>query len=80
MAQTTLNDLIKKHPEYADLPVVIYRDNGDYDWVGWSGRVYESKACSLKEDAKKPDDSACEQGKDCETCKYAVKVLVFAGN
>ena len=79
MAQTTLNDLIKKHPEYADLPVVIYRKDGGYEWLGGTGRSYEGKGCSL-EDGYNPDDSACEQGRDCDTCKYAVKVLVFAGN
>lgn len=80
MSVTTLNDIIKKHPEYADLPVVIYREDGEYDWVGASGSVYDGKTCSIDYDKKKPIDGACEQGRDCETCKYAISVLVFAGN
>jgi len=79
MSSITLNDLIKKHPEYADLPVVIYCKDGSLDWVGGAGRVYDGEGCSI-DNEKKPIDSACEQGRDCGTCKYAVKVLVFAGN
>jgi len=33
----TLNELIKKHPELADLPVVVYSPDGAYDFIGDDG-------------------------------------------
>jgi len=41
MAVTTLRSLIEEHPEWADLPLVVYREDGEYDWVGCSGAVYD---------------------------------------
>lgn len=43
MADTTLRSLIEQHPEWADLPIVVYREDGSYDWVGHSGDVYTDK-------------------------------------
>lgn len=42
----TLNEIIEKHPEYADLEVVIYSIDGSYHYVGddaySSGAMYKS--------------------------------------
>jgi hypothetical protein len=38
---TTLKELLEQHPEWANLPMVVYNGmNGEYDWVGASGSVY----------------------------------------
>ncbi len=39
----TLRELIEQHPEWADLPIVVYREDGHYDYVGCSGTVYEDE-------------------------------------
>jgi hypothetical protein len=38
----TLNQILKAHPEWGDLDVVVYRSDGSYDYVGASGAVYEA--------------------------------------
>ena len=40
MAETTLRSLLEEHPEWADLPIVVYQPDGSCDWVGFSGTVY----------------------------------------
>ena len=42
MAQT-LRELLEEHPEYADLPVAIYRSDGTYHYINRSGSVYIHK-------------------------------------
>jgi len=37
----TLRELIEEHPEWADLPIVIYNVCGEYEYVGGSASVYE---------------------------------------
>jgi hypothetical protein len=39
-APVTLRQLLEQHPEWADLPMVIARGDGDVDWVGAAGMVY----------------------------------------
>jgi hypothetical protein len=39
-APVTLRMLMEKHPEIADLPIVVYCEDGHYDWVGAAGAVY----------------------------------------
>lgn len=39
----TLRKLMEKHPEVADLPMVVYCPDGHYDWVGAAGGVYVSE-------------------------------------
>ncbi len=36
----TLRKLIEQNPEWADLPLVVYNVNGDYEYVGGSASVY----------------------------------------
>lgn len=37
----TLQELIATHPEWADLPVVVHRQDGGYDYIGeGAGSVY----------------------------------------
>ncbi len=35
-----LKELLKQHPEYADLDVVIYEDTGELHYLGDSGMCY----------------------------------------
>ena len=41
----TLKEIIKKHPELADLEVVVYSTDGSYHYVGndGSGTFYKSR-------------------------------------
>lgn len=41
--KTTLSELLKRHPEWADLPIVIYTEDEEYHFVGCSGSVYEDE-------------------------------------
>ena len=41
-SEYTLRRLMEEHPEWADLPIVVYREEGGYDWVGSSGDVYDA--------------------------------------
>jgi len=43
MADVTLRTLMKEHPEWADLPIAVYREDGSYDYVGGSGAVYHTE-------------------------------------
>ncbi len=37
----TLRELIEKHPEFADIDVVVYNGNeGEYSYIDGSGTVY----------------------------------------
>lgn len=76
MEPKTLREIIKDHPDWADLPVVVYNGDG-YEWIGCSGMVYTSKACPY-DGGTKPEDATCYDG--CEKCPYAEPVVVFAGN
>ncbi len=37
----TLREMIEQHPEWADLDIVVYSVDGDYEYVGASASVYE---------------------------------------
>lgn len=39
---STLNELLRKHPEYGDLPVVVAREDGYLDYLSGSAMVYPS--------------------------------------
>lgn len=39
----TLRSLLEEHPEWADLPIVVYNPDGSCDWVGSSGTVYDGE-------------------------------------
>jgi len=45
----TLKTLLKKHPEWKDLPIVVYRKDGLYDYVGENGSAYEGNDYSENE-------------------------------
>jgi hypothetical protein len=32
----TLRELIEAHPEWADLPIVVFRFPGSFDWLGYA--------------------------------------------
>jgi hypothetical protein len=36
----TLKTLLERHPEWADLPIVVYCPDGHYDWVGDSSKFF----------------------------------------
>jgi hypothetical protein len=63
----TLRELYDEHPEWRDLPMVVYRpDDGDIDWVGGTAFVY-------------PCDTELEPADD-QPFPQPITVLVFAGN
>lgn len=39
----TLRDIIQEHPEWLDIPIGIYTESGEYDYVGARGFVYEGE-------------------------------------
>ena len=39
----TLEKLYKENPEWRDLPIAIYRNDGSYDYIGAGGVIYESE-------------------------------------
>lgn len=39
---STLNELLKIHPEYGDLPVAILREDGNLDYICGAALVYPS--------------------------------------
>lgn len=43
MEASTLRELLDQHPEWADLPIAIYRPDGELDFIGGAGRVYKSE-------------------------------------
>jgi hypothetical protein len=61
----TPRQLIEKHPEWADLPMVVYTSDGSYEHVGDSARVYTNETT---------DDPDADMS-DPATPKYTV--LVF---
>lgn len=65
----TLKTLLEKHPNWADLPIVVYTSNG-YDWIGGAASVYTDKTPTNEEDLNK----------DVRKIKDWTKVLVFAPN
>jgi hypothetical protein len=50
MTTTTLKQLLEQHPEWADLPMAILRIDGEIDYIGAAGAVYESET---EEEGKK---------------------------
>lgn len=38
---TTLRQLLDTHPEWADLHIVVYRDDGTLHYLGAQGSAYE---------------------------------------
>lgn len=38
----TLRELMAKHPEWADLPIVVSDSEAEYHYIGASGDVYDS--------------------------------------
>jgi len=61
----TLNDILKEHPEWGDMPVGIYMPDGHYDMIDGAGSVYVDK-----QDEEDVEYEEWETG----------PVLVFAGN
>ena len=39
----TLKELLDANPDWADLPVVVYCEDGSYDYVGQAGSAYRHK-------------------------------------
>ena len=39
----TLKELLDANPDWADLPIVVYREDGTYDYVGGAGSAYRHK-------------------------------------
>jgi hypothetical protein len=65
----SLRDILRLHPEWIDLKVVIYRPDGEYDYVGdyrCAGSVYVA------------DEMRDVPGKDCEPTGR--KLVVFSPN
>ena len=50
----TLATLLRDHPEWADLPLVIYSDDGEYHFVGASGSVYVDNDEDNEDDENTP--------------------------
>ena len=66
---TTLNEILKEHPEWGNLPVVVYDEHSEYyHYIGESGNVYEAN------DYENPDLDI----NDVNNKSYPV--LVFSGN
>lgn len=38
-----LRELYEQHPEWHDLPLVVYREDGLYDYIDGAGMVYPGK-------------------------------------
>jgi len=73
---TTLNDILKEHPEYGDLPVGIYAD-GEYDFIDFNGNtrggVYRTYVCDdAKNSGQDPNDENFVGNK--------TQVLIFTAN
>lgn len=63
----TLRQLLEQHPEWADLPMVVYTGHG-YEYVGCSGSVYKGEDYD-------------DHGLDVEDpLNKSTDVLVFSGN
>ena len=45
----TLKEILAEHPEWADLPVAVYRVDGEHELVGESATVYEYEDEETKE-------------------------------
>jgi hypothetical protein len=65
----TLKTLLEKHPEWADLPIVVYRPDGTTHYIGGSGYCYSSK-----------DYEDFEEVGEEEIKKRPDNVLVFSPN
>lgn len=61
----TLNDILKEHPEWGDIPVGVYMPDGHYDYLDGAGSVYLDE----QDDVEVREEGA-NRG----------PVLVFAGN
>ena len=64
----TLKDILKEHPEWGDLPVAIYCNDGTYEMEGESATVYKAHT----RDDPESDPESCPPG--------TYPVVVFAGN
>ena len=62
----TLRELVQEHPDWLDYEMVIYRSDGEYEYVGQSASVYDAPEW---EDV--PNEDARETGKT---------LIVFSGN
>lgn len=75
---TTLNTILKEHPEWGDLPVGIYTESGEIDFIDFAdntrGAVYDSEWW---------DDSIVKSEDYDENGEYTGEkfwILVFAPN
>lgn len=62
----TIKELLTEHPEYLNLTMVVYRQDGAYEYVGEDASVYVGK--EMKD----------IEGKDCEPTGR--ELLVFSCN
>ena len=72
---TTLNDILKEHPEYGDLPVGIYTESGEIDFIDFNGNtrgmIYRTYIS---------DENTGEDPNDENFIGKKIQVLIFAGN
>ncbi len=66
----TLKSLLAEHPEWGDLPIVVYTPDGRYDWLGGAAGVYTDDTPTNDEDLDK----------DVSKVSEWTKVLVFSAN
>lgn len=75
---TTLNDILKEHPEWGDLPVGIYTERGDIDFIDFAGitrgAVYNDE---WHDDEKATDEDYDDTG---EFIGEETNVLIFAAD
>lgn len=64
----TLRQLLAEHPEWADLPLAVYTENGELDYVGCAGSVYQG------EDYIDPDMDVSDPR------NVKIDVLIFSAN
>lgn len=63
---TTLNSIIKEHPEWGNLPLVVYKDDGSYSYVDVASTIYT---------AQDADNDTCDLIETPDAPKHTV--LVF---
>lgn len=71
----TLKILLERHPDWADLPIVVYSPDGRYDWVGESSHSDGGAGSVYTDDTHAEID---EQGMGVPGTE--AKVLVFSAN
>ena len=64
----TLNQILREHPEWGDLPVALMRGDGTYEFVDESAMVYKAHTCDDPE-ADLPDGAP-----------GTYPIVVFTGN